>query len=185
MDDMLQNMLINTNDAISLESLENDRDVSARPLNSWNRLEFYINPGHSWARHGRPKWTSPKGGGSPSLCVCVCVVLVTKKKTVVIGGPSSIHEGSWGITRDHEKWRVSEGLRQLYTFFAAWCDALGKRFIDLRPTLRCGVVSKEIKATRKTYLAEGVSQVILICFQLRWEISTVVDPCVRTQTGHP
>ena len=179
-DDMLQNMLINTNDAISLEFLENDRDVSARPFNSWNRLEFYINPGHSWARHGRPKWTSPKGGGSPSLCVCV--PSLSLKKNCCHWRPK---QHTRGIKRDHEGSRVSEGLRQLYTFFAAWCDALGKRFIDLRPTLRCGVVSKEIKATRKTYLAEGVSQVILIFFQLRWEISTVVDPCVRTQTGHP
>ena len=62
----------------------------------------------------------------------------------------------------------SEGLRQ-YSFFA-WCDALGKRFIDLRPTLRCGVSKAEIKATRntrKTYLGftqKGSLRQSWICF---------------------
>ena len=46
-------MLFNRNDAISLEFFKNDRDVPARPFDSWNPLEFYINPGHIWARHGR------------------------------------------------------------------------------------------------------------------------------------
>ena len=162
--------------------------------NSWKTIEMsllvHLIRGIAWSFTSTPV-TVGQGMVDPSerlpkavalqACVCVCAVLVTKK--------NSCHwrpkQHTRGINRDHEGSRVSEGLRQLYTFFAAWCDALGKRFIDLRPTLRCGVVSKEIKATRKSYLAEGVSQVILIFFQLRWEISTVVDPCVRTQTGHP
>jgi hypothetical protein len=101
-DDMLQNMLINTNDAISLEFLENDR------------LLVHLIRGIAWSFTSTPV-TVGQGMVDPSerlpkavaLQACVCVPSLSQKKTVVIGGPSSIHEGSRGITRDHECLRVS------------------------------------------------------------------------------
>ena len=178
-DDMLQNMLINTNDAISLEFLENDR------------LLVHLIRGIAWSFTSTPV-TVGQGMVDPSerlpkavalqACVCVCRPC-HKKKLLSLEAQAAYtrdQEGSRGIT---SVW----GSQAVVHLFRSVMRRVGQKvhWPQAHPMLRCGVVSKEIKATRKTYLAEGVSQVILIFFQLRWEISTVVDPCVRTQTGHP
>ena len=119
-DDMLQDMQYDTSDATSVEFLENDKDVFAPPFNLWNRLEFYINPGQIWARHGRslmlekrtfrndPSECLPKKAVARQACVCVCHPC-HKKKGFCHWRPK---QHTRGIASD-----PSEGLRQ-YSFFA-------------------------------------------------------------------
>ena len=142
-----------SNDAISLEFLENDRDVSARPFNSWNRLEFYINPGHSWARHGRPKWSQVNVSQRRWLSkpVCVCVSSLSQKNMLSLEAQAAYtrdHEGSQGIT---SVW----GSQTVVHLFRSVMRRVGQKVHWPQAHPKMWRVSKEIKATRKTYLAEG------------------------------
>lgn len=95
-DDMLQNMLINTNDAISLEFLENDR------------LLVHLIRGIAWSFTSTPV-TVGQGMVDPSerlpkavaLQACVCVPSLSQKKLLSLEAQAAYtrdQEGSRGIT---------------------------------------------------------------------------------------